>query len=38
MAVDGAAEGKMWEGDGGNDGWKGKEGREAEKGRRRIRY
>ena len=26
----------MWEGDGGNDGGKGKEGREAEKGRRRI--
>ena len=33
LAVNGAVEGKMWEDNGGNDGGKGKEGHEAEKGR-----
>ena len=36
LAVGGAVEGKMWEDDGGNNGGKGKEGREAEKGRRQT--
>ena len=36
LAVDGAVEGKMWEDNGGNNGGKGKEGCEAEKGRRQI--
>ena len=36
LAVDGAVEGKMWEDNGGNNGGKGKEGCEAEKGRGQI--